>query len=167
RNRLPAGPPPAVRRPSGRPPDEARAGGDVCRCNNDLVIFPFHGHESAWSGMSSEETLWFRRYLPATNPGARLVCLPHAGGSAPFFRPVAIALGRDVDVVAVQYPGRQDRRAEKPVSDMAVLADRVADLLRGQSPLPLTLFGHSMGAILAFEVARRLEADGNPPVRVF
>lgn len=117
--------------------------------------------------MSAEESLWFRRYVPAQNPTARLVCLPHAGGSAPFFRPMALALGRDVDVIAVQYPGRQDRRTERPITDMAALADRTAELLRGQPELPLTLFGHSLGAVLGFEIARRLEDEHRAPVRIY
>lgn len=117
--------------------------------------------------MSSVENQWCRRYVPAQNPTARLVCLPHAGGSAPFFRPVAIALGGEVDVVAVQYPGRQDRRTETPITDMSVLADKLTAILREDDGLPLTLFGHSLGAVLAFEVARRLEAEGRPPARIF
>lgn len=114
------------------------------------------------------EKLWCRRYVPAQNPTARLVCLPHAGGSAPFFRPVAVALGAEVDVVCVQYPGRQDRRAETPIAAMDVLADRLAEILRADDDgLELTLFGHSLGAVLAFELARRLEAHGRAPARIF
>ncbi|NUP50800.1 MAG: thioesterase [Catenulispora sp.] len=116
---------------------------------------------------SSDDAAWLRRYRPVQNPGARLVCLPYAGGSAPYFRPVALALDPVVDVVAVQYPGRQDRRLEAPIGDMNELADRVAEILERQPELPLTLFGHSMGAVLAFEVARRLEAEGPGPVHVF
>jgi surfactin synthase thioesterase subunit len=116
---------------------------------------------------SPNEALWCRRYRPAGNATARLVCLPHAGGSATFFLPVSAALSPGVDVVAIQYPGRQDRRAEQPISDMGVLADRVYGVLRNQPELPLTLFGHSMGALLAFELARRFEADGHCPVRLF
>ncbi|BBB02237.1 putative thioesterase [Actinacidiphila reveromycinica] len=116
--------------------------------------------------MSSVENQWCRRYVPAQAPTARLVCLPHAGGSAPYFRPVSLALGKEFDVVAVQYPGRQDRRSEPPITEMSVLADRVAEILAAEDDLPLTLFGHSLGAILAFEVARRLEAGGRPPARI-
>ncbi|WP_194923267.1 thioesterase II family protein [Catenulispora pinisilvae] len=116
--------------------------------------------------MSSEESLWCRRYLPVRDAPARLVCLPHAGGSAPFFRPVALGLGQGVDVVAVQYPGRQERRSEPPITDMAELADQLTDVLRKQPESPTTLFGHSLGAVLAFEVAQRLEADGRPAVRI-
>jgi surfactin synthase thioesterase subunit len=116
---------------------------------------------------NSDDSLWCRRYRPAPNATARLVCLPHAGGSAPFFFPMSTALTPEVDVVAVQYPGRQDRRAEKPIGDMAVLADQVYELLRRQPEMPLTFFGHSMGALLGFEVTRRMEAEGRGPVRLY
>jgi surfactin synthase thioesterase subunit len=116
---------------------------------------------------SADDNLWCRRYRPARNAAARLVCLPHAGGSAPFFLPVAAALSPGVDVVAIQYPGRQDRRTEQPIGDMAVLADRVHAIVRRQPEMPVTFFGHSLGAVLAFEVTRRLEADGHGPVWLF
>src|SRR5579875_253025 len=125
-------------------------------------------HGSGMSHSSSGDDLWCRRYRPAANAAARLVCLPHAGGSAPFFLPVSAALSpAGVDVLAIQYPGRQDRRAEPPIGDMAVLADRLYGVLRRQPEMPTTLFGHSMGAILGFEVARRLEAAGRGPVHLF
>jgi surfactin synthase thioesterase subunit len=110
---------------------------------------------------------WCRRYRAAGNATARLVCLPHAGGSATFYLPVSVALSPGVDVVAIQYPGRQDRLAEEPICDVAVLADLIHGVLRRQPELPLTLLGHSMGALVAFEVARRLEADGTGPVRLY
>jgi surfactin synthase thioesterase subunit len=112
---------------------------------------------------SVRDDLWCRRYRPARNAAARLVCLPHAGGSAPFYLPVADALSPAVDVVAIQYPGRQDRRSEEPIADMGALADQIHGILRRQPELPLALFGHSMGAALGFEVALRLEADGEGP----
>jgi surfactin synthase thioesterase subunit len=111
--------------------------------------------------------LWCRRYRPARNATARLVCLPHAGGSAPFFMPVAAALSPGVDVVAIQYPGRQDRRGERPFGDMEAIADAIFEVLRGQQELPVTVFGHSLGAIVGFEVVRRLEADGQAPTRLY
>jgi surfactin synthase thioesterase subunit len=116
--------------------------------------------------MSSDDELWCRRYRPTRTATARLVCLPHAGGSATFFLPVAAALSPGVDVVAIQYPGRQDRRTERPIDDMGVLADRIDVILRRQPELPLILFGHSLGALVGFEVARRLEAAGQGPVRL-
>jgi surfactin synthase thioesterase subunit len=116
---------------------------------------------------TSPDDLWCRRYRPARNATARLVCLPHAGGSATFFLPVSAALSPGVDVVAIQYPGRQDRRTERPLDDMAVLADRIHAILQRQPEMPTTLFGHSMGAVIGFEVTRRLEAEGHGPVRLF
>lgn len=107
---------------------------------------------------------WLRRFHPA-DPGApRLVCLPYAGGSASYWFPLSAALGPAVDVVAVQYPGRQDRRAEPPLTDLHRLADEVAAVLPAGPPT--VLFGHSMGAAVAFEVARRQERDGDRPAHL-
>jgi surfactin synthase thioesterase subunit len=116
---------------------------------------------------NSADDLWSRRYRPSSTATARLVCLPHAGGSAPFFLPVASTLSPAVDVVAIQYPGRQERRSEQPLTDTHALADRIHDILMRQPPLPVTVFGHSLGASIGFEVVRRLEASGRPPVRLF
>lgn len=111
------------------------------------------------SGNPTDSSPWIRRFVPSPHARTRLLCLPHAGGSAPFFLPVARALAPDVDVLAVQYPGRQDRRAEPGVDDIGVLADHVAREARRWADTPLAIFGHSMGATLGFEVARRLAPD--------
>ncbi|MEW2622424.1 alpha/beta fold hydrolase [Streptomyces sp. NPDC048106] len=111
--------------------------------------------------------LWVRRFHPAPQAPARLVCFPHAGGSATFYFPLSAALRDAADVVAVQYPGRQDRHAEKGIETIAELADRAHEALQPYADRPLVLFGHSMGAIVAFEVARRLERDGEGPVHLF
>jgi surfactin synthase thioesterase subunit len=71
------------------------------------------------------------------------------------------ALSPWVDVRAVQYPGRQDRRAERCVDSIPELADAIFVALAERSPL--VLFGHSMGATDGFELARRLSAAGKPP----
>ncbi|MEV5485499.1 MULTISPECIES: thioesterase II family protein [Streptomyces] len=115
----------------------------------------------------ADDGLWCRRFHPAPDAGRRLVCFPHAGGSASFYHPVSAALSPRVDVLAVQYPGRQDRRQEPALDDIGLLADRIAEALRAWTDRPLTFFGHSMGALVAFEVARRLERDGDGPVRLF
>ncbi|WP_158891489.1 thioesterase II family protein [Amycolatopsis anabasis] len=110
---------------------------------------------------------WVRRFHPAPDAGIRLVCLPHAGGSASFFFPASRSLAPMVDVAAIQYPGRQDRRSEPGIDDLHELADQVFHAVRPLAELPLALFGHSMGATISFEVARRLEADGVVPAALF
>ncbi|MFE7616020.1 thioesterase II family protein [Streptomyces sp. NPDC057496] len=99
----------------------------------------------------------------AERPGAahRLVLFPHAGGSASFYRSWA-ADRPDTEVMAVQYPGRGDRLAEPLVHDMAELvAEAADDLGRLADGRPITVAGHSMGAVVAFETVRRLEAKGH------
>ncbi|MFI9639182.1 thioesterase II family protein [Micromonospora sp. NPDC051925] len=106
---------------------------------------------------------WVRRFHPAPDCAARLVCLPHAGGSASFFHPVSRALAPAVEVLAMQYPGRQDRRHEAAVDNVPDLADQILDALRHLDDRPLALFGHSMGAVLGYEVALRMRDAGLPP----
>jgi surfactin synthase thioesterase subunit len=110
---------------------------------------------------------WIRRFGDADDADVRLVCLPHAGGSASFFFPFATALGPSIDVLAVQYPGRQDRLPDPLIDNIADLADAVTAALRPWLDRPLAIFGHSMGASLAFEVAVRLTEDGVVPRHLF
>ncbi|MFE3380443.1 thioesterase II family protein [Streptomyces anulatus] len=97
---------------------------------------------------------------------ARLVCFPHAGGAANAFVPLSAALPDDIEVLAVQYPGRQERRGEPCAEDIGALADEIAGALTDHLDRPLYLLGHSMGALTAFETARRLAAHG-AAVRLF
>jgi pyochelin biosynthetic protein PchC len=107
-----------------------------------------------------ERALWIRRFHPSPMADTRLVCFPHAGGSASYYFAVSRALSPNAEVLALQYPGRQERRREPLVDDLHVLADRIADVLDDSARTRLSFFGHSMGASLAFETARRLEARG-------
>ena len=109
---------------------------------------------------SVDNGLWCRRFHSSPTAAGRLVCFPHAGGSASFYYPVSAQLHGRVDVLAIQYPGRQDRRAERCVEDLRTLADRTFEALRPWAGLPLTFFGHSMGALVAYEVAVRFERAG-------
>lgn len=115
--------------------------------------------------------LWLRRFHPVPGARASLVCLPHAGGAASYFFPLSRALAPDVEVLAMQYPGRQDRLAEPFIQTIDELADAVtaavANVVRGAPDRPLALFGHSMGAIVAFEVALRFEQTGVVPAALF
>ncbi|MFX0581369.1 thioesterase II family protein [Nocardia nepalensis] len=112
---------------------------------------------------------WLRRLSPAQATGShKLICFPHAGGSAISFGPLAKCFGPEYEVFAIQYPGRQDRRLEP-------LVDNIADLVDGLLPEVMaevgdaqdfSLFGHSMGSVVAFEAGRRLEHESGAGARV-
>jgi pyochelin biosynthetic protein PchC len=119
------------------------------------------------STVTENTGLWFRQFHPAGPEAARLVCFPHAGGAATFYFPASRALNPEIEVVAVQYPGRQDRRGENCLDDICELAEVISAELRPLCDRPLALFGHSMGATVAYEVARRLESTGVVPLGLF
>ncbi len=81
--------------------------------------------------------LWLRRFSEAPPGAPRLVCFPHAGGAASWYQPFAQYVAGRAELVAVQYPGRQDRRSEPLLDDIRVLADRIAPLLARDRPLHL------------------------------
>ncbi|MFJ8430176.1 thioesterase II family protein [Kitasatospora sp. NPDC094019] len=119
-------------------------------------------------GSAGATARWLRRPRPRRDPAARLVCLPHAGGTASVYSPWSDRLPAAIELIAVQYPGRQDRLAEPPVSSVPRIADAVAEALAPYTDRPLFLFGHSMGGLVAYEVAIRLEAGpGADPAGLF
>lgn len=93
-----------------------------------------------------------------------LYIFPHAGGSPAFYIPFAKAFSGDVKRVAVQYPGAN---GSPVVPSIPALADTLYGILAKGRPGPLAFFGHSMGALVAFEVASRFEAAGNPVRALF
>ncbi|MCX4587270.1 thioesterase II family protein [Streptomyces sp. NBC_01481] len=110
---------------------------------------------------------WFRVHRREDEPRLRLVCFPHAGGTTHLFHGWPAHLPPDIELLAVRYPGRHDRLVEPCMTDMAALATAVADALRAYDDRPLALFGHSMGASAAYEVALRLQARGTAVERLF
>ncbi|NUR91140.1 MAG: thioesterase [Nonomuraea sp.] len=111
---------------------------------------------------------WIRRFHPGPGGSPTLACFPHAGGSASYFYPLSDLLSGSAQVVALQYPGRQDRRHEPCLSTIDELADEAYAALEPLLDGPVALFGHSMGATIAFEVADRMRARGDTaPLTLF
>jgi len=100
---------------------------------------------------------WLLRPKPNPSARARLVCLPYAGGGTAIYRPWAPLLSPDVELCLAQLPGREARFGEPLARSCAEIVDFLAAALAPLGDKPLALFGHSMGAAIAFELALRLE----------
>ncbi|WP_063749152.1 alpha/beta fold hydrolase [Streptomyces viridochromogenes] len=97
----------------------------------------------------------------------RLLCFPHAGAGPGVYRPWARDMPAGTELWAPRYPGREDRLAHPFAHSLAELADDIAAAVAAGlgGDVPLALFGHSMGAVIAHEVTARLEnAHGIRPV---
>ncbi|MFC4244876.1 thioesterase II family protein [Gryllotalpicola reticulitermitis] len=102
------------------------------------------------------ESLLFAHPLPRPRAAFQLVCLPSAGSGANMYRRWPRLAGDDLDIVAVRPPGRERRVDESPIQTLRGLAEIVADELPSIVDRPYGLFGHSMGALVAYEVAALL-----------
>ncbi|MGW3077188.1 MULTISPECIES: thioesterase II family protein [unclassified Kitasatospora] len=110
---------------------------------------------------------WFDPRFRSATAARSLYCFPFAGGSASYYASWEKDFSTGpVELVPVQLPGRGVRMAEPPATDLHRLADELADAIAGE-PTEAVLFGHSMGAILGFEVARRLDELGRPARHLF
>lgn len=105
---------------------------------------------------------WVETFKPQDHAAARLICFPFAGGSVQAYREWQDHLPRHIEVSAVQLPGREMRQRETPLHSAAEIVDAALPALLPLMDRPFVLFGHSMGAIVAFELARRLQQDGGP-----
>lgn len=110
-------------------------------------------------------------WLPfGTHPGCsvRILCFPHAGAGASAYRAWGLRLPTFVGVCPVQPPGREKRHLEKPLTTVAALVTGLAPEIIANIRRPYALFGHSTGALCAFELARKIRALGGPaPVHLF
>ncbi|KTC40849.1 alpha/beta fold hydrolase [Pseudomonas sp. L5B5] len=104
-----------------------------------------------------DQDLWFP-YASRPRGKMRLFTFPYAGSGASVFHRWFLPLYDQVDLYALQLPGREGRSRETPYVDLQVAANAVADCLEPFSDdIPCCFFGHSMGALLAFAVAEVLQ----------
>jgi medium-chain acyl-[acyl-carrier-protein] hydrolase len=102
--------------------------------------------------------------VPAARPDARvrLFCFPYAGGSATVYHKLGRALPAEVEVCCLQPPGRGFRLRDPAIRELHALVSAIEAVLLPRLDRPFALFGHSMGALVAFELTRRLAAAGQP-----
>lgn len=111
---------------------------------------------------------WIECYRPNPSARLRLFCFPYAGGSARIYRSWAQQLPGCVEVCPVQLPGRDRRIAEPPFSQVELLVQATAEALHPLLDKPFAFFGHSMGALLSFELAHHLRTElGCSPQHLF
>jgi medium-chain acyl-[acyl-carrier-protein] hydrolase len=104
------------------------------------------------------------RWLPGgrrPRATARLFCFPHAGAGASTFVAWRRLFAPTIDVCGVQCPGREERIAEAPFTSMSALVGALLEVFAAER-VPFALFGHSTGALVAYELARALDRAGAP-----
>ena len=113
-------------------------------------------------------TPWLVPFASSPRSPFRLFCFPYAGGVAHIFRQWPQRLPAGVEVCAVQPPGRGNRMREPPFTNLKELVAAAAPALRPYMDRPFAFYGHSMGATVAYELARRLREEGHAgPLHLF
>jgi medium-chain acyl-[acyl-carrier-protein] hydrolase len=111
---------------------------------------------------------WVVRISSGSEPRVRLFCFPYAGGGTVTYRSWGRLLTPNVEVFAMQLPGREQRLSEPPIHSSGEMTNLLVEVLQHFVDIPFALFGHSMGAVLAYETARRLLTEtGRQPYRLF
>jgi medium-chain acyl-[acyl-carrier-protein] hydrolase len=113
-------------------------------------------------------TPWLAIHKPNSRAAVRLFCFPYAGGGDSIFREWPEVLPDTIEVCPVQLPGRGARASEPPFTQVSPLVQAASVALAPRLDKPFALFGHSMGAVISFELARQLRRDyALQPVHLF
>ncbi len=105
---------------------------------------------------------WFRKIGSPTAPQVRLFCFPY-GGSGPWvFRPWQDYFGDKAELTGILYPGRESRINEPLQTKIQTIAEMLLPAILPRLDMPFVFFGHSMGALVSFELTRLLDAGGGP-----
>lgn len=106
---------------------------------------------------------WFKPISPNPQANLRLFCFPYAGGSAQIFRSWPNQLPNTIELCPAELPGHGRRMKESPFTDLKELVNTIIPIITPRLDKPFAFFGHSMGALIAFELTRRLR-DNNQPL---
>ena len=110
---------------------------------------------------------WVVIQRPAASACVRLLCFPHAGGSPTAFNSWREKLPEHVEVWALQLPGRGRRLLEVPPTNIGQIVEALSKAFQPFGDVPTALFGHSLGAWIAFEFARQLQSKLLPLLHLF
>lgn len=110
---------------------------------------------------------WLRISQPNPRARLRLFCFPYAGGAASIYRTWHKHLPADIEVCAVQLPGRENRINEEPLADAGELVQALMPDIVPYLDRPFAFFGHSMGTVIAYELAQQLRSHGKTPTHLF
>jgi medium-chain acyl-[acyl-carrier-protein] hydrolase len=106
--------------------------------------------------MVQERNQWFVTEQSSPQPKMRLICCGYAGGNSRVFAGWQARFGSDIEVLAVETPGRGRRFKEAPIADLRDLTQQLCEASKPLLDRPFALFGHSNGALLAYELARAI-----------
>ncbi|ELR97095.1 type I polyketide synthase [Gloeocapsa sp. PCC 73106] len=125
-------------------------------CNHLLnMVLNSHEQNTALNEINHQGIkLLFPRVNP--NPRFRLFCFPYAGGGATAYLPWAKELPKDIDICIIQLPGRDNQEEETTFTRIKPLVQALTSVLKSHLEIPFGFFGHSLGALVSFELAREL-----------
>src|SRR4051812_36705935 len=105
---------------------------------------------------SSSKNAWIAYRTPDPQARLRLFCFPYAGGSASIYRAWGSQLPSEIEVCPIQLPGRETHLMRKPFQQLRPLVDALALAIFPYLNKPFAIFGHSMGALIGFELVRHV-----------
>jgi medium-chain acyl-[acyl-carrier-protein] hydrolase len=115
---------------------------------------------ASFRGDAMSNSAWLNFPTRRQHATARLFCFAHAGGGASTFRPWRALLSSELELCAIQLPGRAERLHEPATANMSALIAMITNAISTHVDVPFAFFGHSMGAVLASGVAREMDARG-------
>ncbi|WP_225931589.1 type I polyketide synthase [Leptolyngbya sp. 7M] len=119
-------------------------------------------------GSAASKSVWIHHLQPNSQAALRLFCLPYAGAGASLFRAWQEHVSSSIELCPIQLPGREERLGEPPVTRLPALVEQLVPQLQPYLDKPFAVFGHSLGALIGFELTRELRRQNHPlPVCLF